>query len=163
MLYRNRVKSVEFSHPSDFRCVVGSSTGAVTRVDPSPQDRIYFGDYPTDGLGLQAAKYDLELAEQSRAFLHLGPIQRHPATRTTANATEVKAEKPEALSSLQIHSSTLLFIHFHFKLGKLLPQSLFHRRLQPTLFGMSAHQHHQIISKPNILDYCLSAMIIRVR
>src|SRR5262249_41825744 len=80
------------------------------------------------------------------------------ATRATAHPPEVKAEKAEPFPFLQIHSSTFLFIHFHFELRKFLPQSFLHGRSQPTLFRVGAHQYHQIIGESSILDHRESAV-----
>ncbi len=76
-------------------------------IDPAAQDRIDLLDQVPDGLRAIAPENQLELAQQGRPFLAFRRTQRHPSSPSTADPTELKAEKSETLSLLKIHPSAL--------------------------------------------------------
>jgi hypothetical protein len=96
-------------------------------IYPTAQHRINHFDNPCDGLEARAPEDDLEPAQQCRAFLHLGPIQWHPASRTTAHTPELKAQKAKTLTSRQIYPMSLFLVHLYFELAEFLAKSLLHR------------------------------------
>src|SRR5882672_8598355 len=98
------------------------------------------------------SKYFLECAQQRRPLLALRGTQRHPSAARTANPTELKAEKSEALALREVDSSTLVFVHLDPELGELLAQPLFHRRAKPVLPRMSVDEHYQIVSEPGVFN-----------
>jgi hypothetical protein len=80
-----------------------------------------------------------ECLQQRRPLLPSRRLQRHPSASSTPNPTELKAQKSKALALRQVHSPTLFLVHLDLQFRQLLPQSLFHRRTQPTLPRMGVH------------------------
>ena len=105
-----------------------------------------------DGPGPMASENLLERAQQRRPLLASRGPQRHPSASPTANPTELKAQKSEALALREVHPPTLLLVHLDLERRQLLPQSPFHRRAKPALARMCVHQHHQIIGEPGVFD-----------
>src|SRR5712691_4667879 len=77
---------------------------------PATQNRIDLRNHLSDRLGPMASKYLLELVQQRRPLLALRGTQRHPSASPTANPTELKAEKSEALTLREVHPPTLVLV-----------------------------------------------------
>jgi hypothetical protein len=72
---------------------------------------------PVTGWERWPRNISLSIAQQCRPLLASRRPQRHPSSPTTADATELKAEKSEALSLLKIHLPALLLLHLNLELG----------------------------------------------
>src|SRR4029453_10984485 len=105
-----------------------------------------------DGSGPMTSKHLLKRAQQRCPLLALPGTQRHPSAAITANPTELKAKKSEALAFLEVNSSTLVLVPLDLELGKLLAEPLFHRRTKPLVSRMRVHQHHEIVSEARVFD-----------
>src|SRR5262245_45129205 len=121
-------------------------------LHPPAQDRIDANNHLCDGPGPMISKSLLEHAQQRRPLLALRGIERHPSAATTANPTELKAEKSEVLALREVDPSTLVLIHLDMELGKLFAQPLLHCRTKPPLSRMCVHQHDEIISEARVFD-----------
>src|SRR5262249_1933476 len=66
-------------------------------LHPAAQHRIDAGNHLCDGPGPMTSKHGLERPQQRRPLLALWRAPRHPSAATTANPTELKAEKSEVL------------------------------------------------------------------
>src|SRR5712691_5437985 len=95
---------------------------------PATQNRIDLRNHLSDRLGPMASKYLLKLVQQRRPLLALRGTQRHPSASPTANPTELKAEKSEALTLREVHPPTLVLVHLDLERRQLLAESPFHRR-----------------------------------
>jgi hypothetical protein len=73
----------------------------------------------------------------SPSLFHPRGAKRHPSVSPTANPTEVKAEKSEALALREVHPSTLLLVHLDLERRQFLSKSPFDRRTEPALARMS--------------------------
>jgi hypothetical protein len=69
-------------------------------VHPAPQNGIDLLDQLRRGLRAIASENQLELAQQGRSLLRSRRVQWHPSPPPTADATELKPQKPETLSLL---------------------------------------------------------------
>jgi hypothetical protein len=114
---------------------------------PAAQYRVDFRNHLADGPGPMAPENLLELLQQRRPLLESRGAQRHPSASPTANPTEVKAEKSEALALREVHPPTLLLVHLDLERRQFLSKSPFNRRTKPVLTRMSVHQDHQV-SRP---------------
>src|SRR5262249_3913986 len=116
---------------------------AATRVaerkvlDPAPQHGIDTRNHLADRLGPMAAEDLLERAHRRRPLLALGGAKRHPSVSPTANSTDVKAQKSEALALRQVHPTRLLLVHLDVERCQFLTKSSFNRRAQPALSWVS--------------------------
>jgi hypothetical protein len=97
-----------------------------------------------------ASKHGLEHPQQRRPLLALRGPPRHPSTATTANPTELKAQKSEAFALREVDTSTLILVHRHLEFGKLLAEPSFHRRSKPGVSRMRVHQYHEIVSEARV-------------
>jgi len=98
------------------------------------------------------SKYLLERAQQRCSLLGLRGAQRHPSAAMTANPTELKAQKSEALALREVDASTLVFVHLDVELGKLLTEPLFHRCTKPLVSRMRVHQRDEVVSETRVFD-----------
>ena len=121
-------------------------------LHPAPQHRVDLRNHLADGPGPMAAENLLERAQQRRPLLHPRGAKRHPSVSPTANPTEVKAEKSEALALREVHPPSLLLVHLDLERRQFLSKSPFDRRTKPVLARMSVHQDHQIIGEPGVFD-----------
>src|ERR1043165_5064625 len=69
-------------------------------IHPTSQNGIDLLNQLLHGLRARASENQLELAQQCRSLLRSRRVQRHPSSPPTADATELKTEKPETLSLL---------------------------------------------------------------
>src|SRR6516225_4157625 len=120
-------------------------------VHPAANDRIDQLDYSAYRLGIEASEDVFELAQQYRSLLELGRIIRPPFTLQAAYATELKAQKSEAVAFCQVNVSALLFVDIDLEFGQFHSQSPVHRLEQPARSGIRIHQNHQIVSEPRVL------------
>src|SRR5688500_15866489 len=116
-------------------------------LHPTAQDGIDADNHLCDGPGPLTSKHLLERAQQRCPLLALRGTQRHPSAAMTANPTELKAQKSEALPLREVDSSTFVLVHLDLELGKLLAEPVFHRRPKPLVSLMRVHQHHEIVSE----------------
>src|SRR5712671_6794807 len=96
-------------------------------LHPTAQDGIDASNHLCDWPGPMTSKELLERAQQRCPLLTLRSTQRHPSATMTANPTELKAQKSEALALREVDLSTLVFVHLDMELGKLRAEPLFHR------------------------------------
>src|SRR5262245_27728829 len=108
-------------------------------LHPAAQNGIDTRNHLCDGPGPMTSKNRLERLQQCRPLGTSRRPQRHPSTSPTANPTELKAQKSEALALREVYSPTLLLVHLDLQFRQFLPQSLFHRRAQPALPRMGIH------------------------
>jgi hypothetical protein len=94
----------------------------------------------------------LELLQQRRPLLESRGAQRHPSASPTANPTEVKAEKSEALTSRQIHPPSFLLVHLDLERRQFLTESSFYRRTQPALSRVSIDKDDEVIGESGVVD-----------
>src|SRR5262249_4633736 len=90
-------------------------------LHPTAQDGIDARNHLCDGPRQVTPKNLLESSQQRRPLLAAGRPQRHPSASPTANPTELKAQKSEALTLRQVHSPTLLLVHLDLQFCQLLP------------------------------------------
>jgi hypothetical protein len=93
----------------------GGADGKV--VHPAAYNRVDELDDPTYRLGVEAPENVLELAQQYGALLELGRIIRSPLAPQASYVTELKAQKPEAVSFCQVNVSTFLFVDIDWSLA----------------------------------------------
>src|SRR5262245_28233858 len=113
---------------------VGEASARVANgkvLHPAPQHRVDFRNHLADGPGPMAAENLLERTQQRRPLFPPRGAQRHPSVSPTANPTEVKAEKSEALALRQVHPPSLLLVHLDVERRQYLTESPFDRRAQP--------------------------------
>src|SRR4029450_4169574 len=127
-------------------------------LPPPTQNWIDASNHLCDGPGPMTSKYLLERAQQRRPLLALRGTERHPSAAMTANPTELKAEKSEALALREVDSPTLVFVHLDVELGKLLTEPSFYRRTKPMLPRVRVHQHDEIVSEARV---CMANSKIR--
>src|SRR4029434_10939266 len=101
-------------------------------LHPATQNRVDLRNLLADWPGPMAAENLLERAQQRRPLLHPRGAKRHPSVSPTANPTEVKAEKSEALALREVHPPTLLLVHLDLERRQFLSKSPCHRRTQHT-------------------------------
>jgi hypothetical protein len=75
----------------------------------------------------------LSVRRSAVRFFPLQGAKRHPSVSPTANPTEVKAEKSEALALRQVHPPSLLLVHLDLERRQFLTESSLDRRAQPVL------------------------------
>src|SRR5262252_4961665 len=119
---------------------------------PAPQYRVDFRNHLADGPGPKAAENLLERAQQRRPLVPPRGAQRHPSVAPTANPTEVKAKKSEALTLRQVHPPSLLLVHLDVERRQFLPKSSFNRRAQPVLSRVSIDKDDEVIGKSGVFD-----------
>ncbi len=119
------------------------SNGRRQSIAPAPQHRVDFRNHLADGAGPMAAEYLLEHAQERRPLVSPRGAKRHPSVSPTANPTEVKAEKSEALALRQVHPPSLLLVHFDLERRQFLTESSFDRRSQPVLSRVRVYEDHE--------------------
>src|SRR5215467_400054 len=122
-------------------------------IHPAAQNGIDLFDQLLHRLRPIASEDQLELAQQCRSLLGSRRVQRHPSSPPTADATELKTEKPETLPLLEIHPPALLLVHLNLEFGQFLAKSLLHCPPKPGLPRMTVDQDHQIVGEPGVLDF----------
>src|SRR5260370_22152961 len=100
-------------------------------LHPATQNRVDLRNHLADWPGPMTSENLLELLQQRRPLLDSRGAQRHPSVSPTANPTELKAEKSEALALREVHPPSLLLVHLDLECRQLPPQSSFCRRTQP--------------------------------
>src|SRR5229473_8384092 len=121
-------------------------------LHPATQNRVDLRNHLADGPGPMAAENRLERAQQRRPLFHPRSAKRHPSVSPTANPTDVKAEKAEALALREVHPPTLLLVHLDLERCQFLSKSPFARRTEPVLARMAVHQDHKVIGEPGVFD-----------
>src|SRR2546426_6849395 len=116
-------------------------------LHPATQNRVDLRNHLAEGPGPMVSENRLERAQQRRPLFHPRGAKRHPSVSPTANPTEVKAEKSEALALREVHPPSLLLVHLDLERRQFLSKSPFDRRTKPALARMSVHQDHQV-SRP---------------
>ena len=121
-------------------------------LHPASQHRVDFRNHVADGPGPMAAENLLERAQQRRPLFPLRGVKRHPSVSPTANPTEVKAEKSEALALRQVHPPSLLLVHLDVERRQFLTESPFDRRAQPVLSRVGIYEDHEVIGESSVFD-----------
>src|ERR1700674_4568478 len=121
-------------------------------LHPATQNRVDLRNHLADWPGPMAAENLLERAQQRRPLFHPRGAKRHPSVSPTANPTEVKAEKSEALALREVHPPSLLLVHLDLERRQFLSKSPFDHRPKAALARMSVHQDHKIIGEPGVFD-----------
>src|SRR5262249_27627340 len=121
-------------------------------LHPAPQHRVDFRNHLADRPGPMAAENLLERAPQRRPLVPPRGAKRHPSVSPTANPTEVKAKKSEALALRQIHPPRLLLVHLDVERRQFLTKSSFNRRAQPALPRVSIDKDDEVIGESGVFD-----------
>src|SRR5712691_3810367 len=121
-------------------------------LHPATQNRVDLRNHLADWPGPMAAENLLERAQQRRPLFPPRGAKRHPSVSPSANPTEVKTQKSEALALREVHPPSLLLVHLDLERRQFLSKSPFDRRTKPALARMPVHQDHQIIGEPGVLD-----------
>jgi hypothetical protein len=128
---------------------------------PATQHRVDLGNHLADGPGPMPAENRLEGAQQRRPLLHPRGAKRHPSVSPTANPTEVKPQKSEALALREVHPPTLLLVHLDLERRQFLSKSPFHRRTEPVLARMPSPVGRGLELRNHYLSAPLGSLALR--
>ena len=89
-------------------------------VHPATQNRIDFRNHDLDGPADMLSEDTPELFKQRCPLLQLGCLVGPPLPLKTQHSPKFKPQESEALSLLQVHHSTLVFVYLNAELRELL-------------------------------------------
>ena len=115
-------------------------------VHPATQNRIDFRNHTFDGPADMLPEDLPELCIQRCPLLQLGRVVWPPLLVKAEYAPILKSQEAEALSLLQIHHSTLVFVDRNTELRKLLTEPSAYCRHQPVTSPFGVNQDHQVSS-----------------
>src|SRR5437899_3922489 len=121
-------------------------------LHPATQNRVDLRNHLAEGPGPMVSENRLERAQQRRPLFHPRGAKRHPSVSPTANPTEVKAEKSEALALREVHPPSLLLVHLDVERRQFLTESPFDRRAQPVLSRVGIYEDHEVIGESSVFD-----------
>ena len=112
-------------------------------VHPATQNRIDSRNHSLNGPADMLSEDLPKPFKQRRPLLQLGRIVRSPLPLKAQYTPIFKTQEGEALSLLQIHHSTLVFVDLNVELRELLAQTFVNRPYKPVTLPFGVDQNHE--------------------